>query len=75
MAPNHENRLQPLEKLTASKDLATAASSTLRGLILAEREIRTRGTFNSSHDFQVEKTWIWGALCRPGVRCVMTEMS
>jgi len=36
--------------------------------ILAEREIRTLGTFNSSHDFQVEKTWISG-LYSPASLC------
>ena len=38
-----------------------------------EREIRTLGTYYSSHDFQVEKTWISGAFCHAGVRGVMAE--
>jgi len=34
-----------------------------------EREIRTLGTFDSSHDFQVEKTWIWGVYS-PAALCI-----
>ena len=40
-----------------------------------EREIRTLGTFDSSHDFQVEKTGISGVLCHARVRGVMAEMA